>query len=278
MRTLIPGHLIAVLSEVCSECETHASLDSLFMYAGAPGDPPGGSKPVKAQEWLRLVNKSTSVDPLDVLGRLIEAYMEADCDGTDTWSVSRAERKAKLEKALARAQFQYVRGGRVTGLVASPSHTLSELIRKRDLVSVNEEFARALSNVEAEPREAVSAACNILEAVCKTYIEDEGLELPAKPDLQAVWHPVRKHLGFDPSAVADNDLKVILTGLLSIVSGIGALRTHASSAHASGRKRYQLEPRHARLAVHAAHTTVLFILESWDKRRRSATIGAADEG
>jgi hypothetical protein len=73
-------------------------------------------------------------------------------------------------------------------------------------------------------------------------------------------------LGFDPSLVEDQDLQMILTGLISVVDGIGALRTHASSAHGAGRKTYRLEPRHARLAVHSAHTVALFILESWSKK------------
>ena len=48
------------------------------------------------------------------------------------------------------------------------------------------------------------------------------------------------------------------------------LRTHASSAHGAGRRRYNIEPRHARLAVHAAHTIGLFVLESWAKRQENA--------
>jgi len=102
------------------------------------------------------------------------------------------------------------------------------------------------------------------------YIEEEGLEMPAKQDLQPVWSLVRKDLGFDPSQVADRDLKEILSGLIATVNGVGALRTHASSAHGPGAKSYRVEPRHARLAIHAAHTVVLFILESWDKRRKNA--------
>jgi hypothetical protein len=133
--------------------------------------------------------------------------------------------------------------------------------------AIDNEFGRALSNVEANPREAVSAASNILESLCKIYIEDEDLERPAKLDLKPIWTIVRKHLGFDPSVVEDQDLQAILSGLISIVDGTAALRTHASSAHGSGRKTYKLEPRHARLAVHASHTVVLFVLESWMKRR-----------
>lgn len=55
--------------------------------------------------------------------------------------------------------------------------------------------------------------------------------------------------------------------MFAVVSGIGALRTHASSAHGAGKRGYKLEPRHARLAVHSAHTLALFILESWEKKR-----------
>ncbi|WP_268594539.1 abortive infection family protein, partial [Escherichia coli] len=48
-----------------------------------------------------------------------------------------------------------------------------------------------------------------------------------------------------------------------------ALRTHASSAHGAGRKIYNLKPRHARLAINSAHTLTMFILESWDDRRKT---------
>jgi hypothetical protein len=56
------------------------------------------------------------------------------------------------------------------------------------------------------------------------------------------------------------DLQKIVSGMISVVDGIGALRTRASSAHGARRKRYAIEGRHARLAVHAAHTIATFIL------------------
>ncbi|MFT6835524.1 MAG: hypothetical protein ACJA0H_001564 [Francisellaceae bacterium] len=46
----------------------------------------------------------------------------------------------------------------------------------------------------------------------------------------------------------------------------GNARTHASSAHGEGRKLYNLKPRHAKLAIHSAHTLALFVLETWDKK------------
>ena len=68
-------------------------------------------------------------------------------------------------------------------------------------------------------------------------------------------------------------MRQIITGLFSIVDGIGALRTHAGSAHSEGRKGYKLEPRHARLAVNAAHSVATFVMETWDKKELAKSIG-----
>ncbi len=268
MRRPIPAPVLAVCAEIAATRESHATLDSLFTYAGASGDPPLGSKAAKAQAWLRITNKDEAAKPLDVLGRLIENYMEAPLDPDNSWDQERQKDRDRISKILAQCELQYVKGGKVVGALGAPSRTLEEFIKERDLVSIDLEFNRALSNVEANPREAVSAASNILESVCKVYIAEEGLEAPAKQDLKPVWTLVRKHLGFDPSTVEDQDLQQVLTGLISITEGIGALRTHASSAHGAGKKSYKLEPRHGRLAVHSAHTVALFILESWQKKKR----------
>jgi len=266
-RRAIPAAVMAVVAEISSTRESHASLDNLYTYAGASGDPPAGSKPVKALAWLRETNKDVSIaQPLDVVGRIIEVYMEEVLDPRDTWQAGRLEDRKRISKVLAESQLQYVRGGRIAGSVGSPSMTLEQFIRERDSTSIEEEFNRALANVSTNPREAVSAASNILESICKVYIAEEGLEMPAKQDLKPVWTTVRKHLGFDPSLVEDTDLQTILSGMISIVEGIGALRTHASSAHGAGVKGYKLEPRHARLAVHSAHTVALFVIESWQRK------------
>ena len=161
-----------------------------------------------------------------------------------------------------------MKSGKITGAVGTPSKSLEDFIRGNDVPLLEQEFMRALSNVEGNPRDAVSAASNILETLCKAYIAEEGLEIPAKQDLKPVWNVVRKDLGFDPSVVEDKDLQAILTGLFAIVDGIGALRTHASSAHGAGKNSYKLEPRHAKLAIHSAHTVTLFVLESWSRKKQ----------
>ncbi|MEJ5151596.1 abortive infection family protein [Comamonas sp. MYb396] len=272
MRVEIPAPVIAACSQIMLDRETHPSLNRLFMHSGAPGDPPEGSKPIKVQEWLRRINRDVSVEPLKILGRLIETYMEEPPPEPSPFSdlppPTETETQEKLRKALARYDLQYVKGGKISSAVGSPSRSLEDFVREMDVPAIDQEFTRALTNVDVNPREAVSAASNILESICKVYIAEERLDMPAKQDLKPVWNVVRKDLGFDPSVVEDQDLQVILTGLFAVVDGIGALRTHASSAHGAGKTSYRLEPRHAKLAIHSAHTVALFVLESWERKKR----------
>jgi hypothetical protein len=268
MRREIPQAALTIVAEYASQCETHATLDSLLIHAGCPGDPPEGSKLAKALAWLRIANKRDEIDPLGVLGKVVEGYMDREFGPNDWGADSAEEFRGKLRKALAAAGLHYRSGGIITTSLGVPTRTLENFIRERDMRGISEEFERAANKADLEPREAVSAAANILESLCKHYIEDRGLAMPTKQTLSDLWGVVRKDLGFDPSQVADDDLRTILTGLIQVVQGLGAFRTHASSAHGAGPKSYRLEPRHSRLAVHAAHSAALFMLETWDKRAR----------
>ena len=269
MRRKIPASVLAEVSEVVALAETHTTLESLFIRVGAPAeDPPQGNKTYRSSQWLHRINDDETLDPLEILGRIVEGYMEADCDPDHRFGDVNRARRDPIAKSLARAKLQYVEGGHITTSMGSPSRSLEDLLRARDMAAIDEEFGRALRSVDTSPRDAASAAGNILESLCKIYIDEEHLDMPAKQDLPHVWDAVRKDLGFDPGRVEHNDLREILSGLLATVSGIGKLRTHGSSAHGAGKQTYRLEPRHARLTVHAAHTIVAFVIESWDKKRK----------
>lgn len=275
-KKIIPPALISVVAELVAHSESHASLESLLLYAEASGNAPLGNKVSKVRSWLMETNKSHA-RPLEVVGRIIGGYLEdPDMDANCTtgaylanpeFFTSKRELVRKVELVLARSGLHYVRGGHISSGGLASSLKLNELIRNRDMPSIQREFDRAMETVDLKPREALSAASNILESLFKFYIEDNNLQMPDKQDLQPVFKVVRADLGLDPSSVGDQDLQRIITGLFGIVDGIGALRTHAGSAHSEGRKTYRLEPRHARLAVGAAHTIASFVLESWDKKK-----------
>jgi hypothetical protein len=113
MHTKIPASVLEVIADVVSAMETHAALDRLFFSAGAPGEPPPGSKRAKVLEWLRRVNDDSSVEPLAVLGRLIEGYMGPIYEPRDVQGRESQRAKERILHVLAQWGLQYVPGGRV---------------------------------------------------------------------------------------------------------------------------------------------------------------------
>lgn len=200
---------------------------------------------------------------LAVLGRVIENFMELQH--------AEAAGKERIRETLARYGLSYQQGGVILrGGSGQASKSLRQLLQAKDVPAVEQEFERAVAAVEADPAAGVTAACSLLESLFKVYIEDNGLSVPAKQTIGDLYRVVRDHLGLDPVQVAEQDLKRILSGLISIVDGIGALRTHGGSAHGRSRRGYRVEPRHARLAINGAHTLAVFVLETWAHREQGA--------
>lgn len=250
----------------------HKQIEFLFAEAGAHGDAPEGNCREKVERWLKREANARPGEVLGVAGRVLEKFMEVD----DPYRrVEQAEGRERVRRILTADKMAYRSGGRLvsTTAVRTSAVTLEELMRRRDFHSVEEELGRALSSVDEDPRGALTAACALLEAVFKTFLEEQGQPLPSKQTVKPLFDEVRKHLGLDPSKLADDDLKKVLGGLAAIVDGIGAVRTHAGSAHGHGRKRYRVEPRHARLAVNGAIALTTFFFETWDARARASSTG-----
>ena len=152
------------------------------------------------------------------------------------------------------------------GQLAFHTKSLEQLLKKRGMFEAETELKRCLENFQTDDPTALTAACSMIESVCKTYIHDNNLSMPNKQTIKPLWKVVINNLELDPSAVEDDDIKKILSGFTSVVEGIGALRTHKGSAHGRGRKHYRVLPRHARLAIHASLSLVEYVLEKSEHR------------
>lgn len=204
-----------------------------------------------------------SVNPIEVLGGVLQEFMDKEFP-TDSYGYGPDWKKEqdRIRRVLAKNGLSYQQNGQILTAGFSPStRTLAEILRAGELASVDTEFQRALGAVELDPPAGVTAACAIIEALCKTYIEDEHLLMPDKQTIKDLWKVVRDHLGLDPGLVTDDDKKRILSGLSSIVDGVGSLRTHAGSAHGRGRSQPIVTPYDARLAINAAHTLTVYLIE-----------------
>lgn len=245
----------------------HASIEEVFSEAGAPGERPDGGCITKSVAWLKRTARDPEVDGLRVLGRVLEDFMDTDLSRNLS---DHYEQKERVRSLLLEHGLEYGRGGRIVRRGATlPGRQLDDMLRTRDLGGVNAEFERALTSIDGDPGAAATAACAIVEALCKVIIQDEGLAMPRDQSLLPLWKVVQRELGLDPGSIEDTDLQQVLSGLTSVMHGLGSLRTHAGSAHGRGRSQYRLAPRHARLVVNSAHTLVVFVLDTWDARREA---------
>ena len=240
---------------------SHRRIESLCYESGFSGEPPQGNCSDKLTYWIIHEVESNPEHVFTKVGRLICEFMDSDHD-------SHEEGRTRIEKILAQHGLTYSRGGHLFGsAVSTPARSLDDLLRKRAIPEIEIEFRRALESVESDPPAAITAACSILESFCRTYIQEEGLSLPSSLSAKPLWNVVANHIGFAPASQTDEDIKKVLSGFLSVVEGIACLRTHDGSAHGKERRTYKILSRHARLAVHAAHTLVLFGLETWAARK-----------
>lgn len=266
----IPTAIIGLLSQLLPERYTHAGIDSLFQMADAPEDIPEGSKATKVQAWLRHTNR-ISPEPLKVLGVIIDDFMELHISDSSYWvtgSESQVEiferEKQRVRETLAKDGLTYTRGGLISKGGSIPTLSLDESVKKHGLSSVDDEIKRALAMIETDPHAAAQYAGNVLEASLKAYLDHKEVTYKSGYALADLWKIAAAEMGLRAADLDNDDLKKIVSGLHSIVSGVGQLRNAKSAAHGRSeeqRRGITLKPRHARLAIHAAHTVAAYVLE-----------------
>lgn len=268
---LIPLEIIAFLSKELPQFNSHTELDILFLSAGIASDSIlNENKEKKVQRKLLNINDTCS-EPIQKLEILLNEATKP-VTGNDVsfgYPKTREEKKKtfkeNIETELNRHGFAYINRKILPSKSLSPaSITLSDLIKNRNVESINREFDRALENLNTNPLEAISSACNILESILKAYISEKNLSLPNKQTLKELWKAVQEDFKFGSGKLGQDDLQKINSGITSIIDGIASIRTHESSAHGGGPESYIPEVRQARLVVNTAHSLAVYILETWE--------------
>jgi hypothetical protein len=245
----------------------------------------------KLESFMRGCNVSMSVGSGSRLPALVDALEGANRSEDQTILRTIAERaadprdflddptrhRAVLDYLNARLRYDGLElqqvGDKVRLTQAGQStaviDTLATTAAVIDFDTVNHDLERAMANVDTDPEDAVTAACSILESVCRSILVELAVPLPSQKDIQGLYKAVRDPLGLNPAktGLADDiadDVRTILGGLNSTVQGIGALRTHGGDAHGKERGRPRtIDRRIARLAIHAASAAAVFLIETW---------------
>ncbi len=151
----------------------------------------------------------------------------------------------------------------VPGEVGPGVLDLARLLSDRGMQVCQDDFARALENVETDPAQAIGHACSSLESVCKAILEALSISLPRDQTLKPLAKAVSDALELSPERHADVDLKQLLGGLANVAAGIAVIRTKYSTFHGKSPSQRRLVGRHARLAVNSAAAVGLFFVETY---------------
>lgn len=154
---------------------------------------------------------------------------------------------------------------------------LSAMAAGIDFDTAGRDLDRALRAASTDPEIAVTAACAVVESVCRSILVELKIAFPAKQDISSLYKAIREPLGLDPTKEGlapeiVNDVRAVLSGLVTSIQGIGSLRTHAGGAHGKERGFRRIDPRIAKLAIHSASAIALFIIETWQLRYPGRTL------
>ncbi len=209
---------------------------------------------------------------------LIKSIIERAADPRDF--VHDPERHAAvidyLNRALIFDGLRLVRTGHRVELVSEePAHGVvtaaGEIAAVVSFDTVQRDLERGLRSAGEDPEDAVTAACSMVESVCRSILVELDLDLPKQKDIQGLYIAVREPLGLAPGkeGVPDliaSDVRAILGGLNTVVFNIGALRTHAGDAHGRERRFRRIDERIAQLALHSASSVAVFLIQTWRQK------------
>lgn len=158
--------------------------------------------------------------------------------------------------------------------IAATAPTASKLkkaFEKADTSYVSQQITRMESAIEADPALAIGTAKEMVETVCKTILTDRTVPFTKSTDLPELVKLTAKTLSLTPDdiperASASETIRRLLSNLGTITLAVAELRNYYGTGHGKHAKARGLLPRHARLAVGAASTLAMFLIETHEAR------------
>lgn len=123
------------------------------------------------------------------------------------------------------------------------------------------------ASIENSPHISIGLAKELIETCCKSILDERSVTYDKNWDLLKLMKETTKLLKLTPDDIpnearAASSIKQLLGSLSSVVQGIGEVRNEYGSGHGKVGKFIGLQPRHAKLAVGAASTLAIYLLET----------------
>jgi hypothetical protein len=268
-RPLVPRPVVEAFT-ACFGGMIIREIDALFEDLGFKFDPVAegraqelgrGARRSRAAGYVSTADLSRAVDADRVLKAISVALPDWEAqEGENEWSELR-----RLRRNIAQAGLEWI--GDVLTRKASPVQAAAP-DRLADLEDVSREWERILVSVDGDPADAITAARSLVEAACKSALEELGEKFDDRDDLPALYRKTAVALRVDATQ-HEVVYRQILQGLMSSVQGLAELRNKLGDAHGSRRGSARAQPRHARMAAGAAMTVATFLIETLSERRGS---------
>lgn len=128
------------------------------------------------------------------------------------------------------------------------------------------------SSIESSPYQAIGIAKELIETACKSIFKDKQEKCDKNWELSRLMRETTKLLKLTPDDISDEakaakSIRQILGSLSAVVQGIAEVRNEYGSGHGKDSDFKGLQPRHAKLAVGAASTLAIYLLETHELRK-----------
>ncbi len=145
---------------------------------------------------------------------------------------------------------------------------ISRVLSSFDESGVHNAWEKALERRASDPDGAITSAKTLLETVCKHIIEEAGDSYGRKDDLPKLYNTAAEHLNLAPSQHNEEVFKRILGNCQSVVNNLAGLRNKLGDSHGQGKRYVKPQARHAELAVNLAGSMAMFLISTWNQRKR----------
>ena len=111
-----------------------------------------------------------------------------------------------------------------------------------------------------DPEGCVTAARSMLESVCKYVLTEHGVQISNTDDLPALYKKTATVLDLSVQGEHEQELKQLLSGCFSVVSGLSGLRNRVSDSHGSAPGSVKPMQRHVDLMASVSGSIAAFLI------------------
>jgi hypothetical protein len=132
--------------------------------------------------------------------------------------------------------------------------------------AVGEAWARIQARRESDPEGAITAARSLLECTCKYVLDALKVPYADSEELPKLYGKAASAMNLGPENHKEQVFKQILSGCISVVNGLAALRNSLGDAHGKAAGAPKPASRHADLAINLAGSLSTFLIATYEER------------